>query len=160
MILEAELPDRVAVDSSVIVPAFTPTHEIHHICNELITFLVRSRTLVVPAVALGERLISGDDRLIGLRGVEIIDFNMRSAWMMAKAIGGRAGLKQAGYPKQVVKFDAMIVGTCIAAGITLLISHDIGQRKTAERGKLKAMDPIEFYVETLPAPQTSLFAND
>jgi hypothetical protein len=154
MILEAGLPNRVAVDSSVIVPAFTRTHACYRVCIDLMTFLVRHRTLVIPSATLAECLILGDELLAdGLPGVEVIGFDALGAMRMAKAIGGKAGLRAAGYPKQVVKFDAMIVGTCIAHSVTLLLSRDGNQRKIATRVGLLARDPADFWAE--PEPESA-----
>ncbi|PRP98549.1 hypothetical protein ENSA7_64920 [Enhygromyxa salina] len=141
----------------MLAAAFDEDHRIFIQCRQLIEHIVQRQVLLVPAAALGERLIYGDDSLLTLPRLDILSFDIRGARSMADAIGNRAGLATKGYPKKVVKFDAMIIGTCLAHGVELLITHDRKQLSLANQAGLRARDPVDFYARDPPSPQVGLF---
>lgn len=144
---ERLIPSIVAVDSTILVSALDPSKTLpaDAQCKDLVRFITTHRKLLIATAALAERLISGDGSVLGLPHVEFVEFGFMAARSTAEAIGSRAWLRAQNAPKQVLKYDALIVGTYLAAGAELFVSNDRGQATLARRAKLRTLTTEELF---------------
>ena len=138
-----------------------PGGEVDEQRTELVETIIKTnRTLAIATTALGECLAGGDKRMWGIPNVEFLDFNVLSAHAMASAIGSRAYFRSERAHKQVIKFDAMIIGTYLAAGVELFVTDDGAQSRLAKRARLKTLTLDDLWRPSPVEQQVAMLFRD
>lgn len=154
---ERLLVDRMALDTSVLIPAldeFNPEARAP-LCRTILESLLRKRvTVCIPAPAMAESMLGGGLSLRSVPRVDVLPFDALAAEVLASRIGGKAVRRvatESGLSKHLIKYDAMIIATCIAHGASCLVSADTRyMKRTADLAGLKFYEPADLQQPSTP----------
>lgn len=126
----SKIPDRVAVDTSVLIATKKVTDSNHDLCKSFWNAaLQKGVTIIIPAVSLAEFSRSRPEHIPKLQGVEVADFDLKAA-EVAQELPASA-LKSLG-DRQVAKVDALIAATAKRHLATHLFTLDPQQAGIAK----------------------------
>lgn len=122
--------------------------------------LRESRVLMPPFVFLEVLAGAGGQAPFPVVGsVEHVGFSYRAAEMMApwvRPATGKRAAKDARSPRNVVGYDALIVGTAAFHEVEVLVSLDAGVKALGKLAGVRVVEPHEL----LKGTQGKLFASD
>lgn len=131
------IPERVAVDTSVLIATKKQTDINHDLCKAFWNAaLAKGVTVIIPAVAYAEFTRSRAEHIPRLQGVEVASFDQRAAEVAQEIPLG--ALKQSG-DRQIAKVDALIAATAKRHLATHLFTLDSQQATMAKALGLKVI---------------------
>lgn len=125
-----KIPERVAVDTSVLIATKKPTDINHELCKAFWNAaLAKGVTIIIPAVSYAEFSRSRPEHIPRLQGVEVAAFDLRAA-EIAQEIP-QSALKKNG-DRQIAKVDGLIAATAKRHLATHLFTLDPQQATVAK----------------------------